>query len=148
MTPERWQQVQRIYESALARETAARAAYLAEACVGDEGLHNEIETLLAHAESAEHFIEQPAVAAPGALAGLSGLSIGHYIGPYQIVAKLGAGGMGEVYLAHDKQLGREVAIKIVPPVFASDPNRLARFEREARLLGSLNHPHIATVHGL
>ena len=148
MTPERWQQVQRIYESALACETAARAAYLAEACVGDEGLRKEIETLLAHAESAEHFIERPAVAAPGALAGLSGLSIGHYIGPYQIVAKLGAGGMGEVYLAHDTQLGREVAIKIVPPVFASDPDRLARFEREARLLGSLNHPHIATVHGL
>ncbi len=76
MTPERWQQVQRIYESALACETAARAAYFAEACVGDEGLRKEIETLLAHAESAEHFIEQPAVAAPGALAGLSGLSIG------------------------------------------------------------------------
>jgi serine/threonine protein kinase len=148
MTPERWQQVQRIYESALARETAARPAYLAEACVGDEGLRKEIDTLLAHAESAEHFIEQPAVAAHGALAGLSGLSIGHCIGPYQIVAKLGAGGMGEVYLAHDTQLGREVAIKIVPPVFASDPDRLARFEREARLLGSLNHPHIATVHGL
>ncbi len=59
MTPERWQQVQRIYESALVRETAARPAYLAEACVGDEGLRKEIDTLLAHAESAEHFIEPP-----------------------------------------------------------------------------------------
>jgi eukaryotic-like serine/threonine-protein kinase len=149
MTPEqRWQQAQRIYESALARETAARPAYLADVCVGDEGLRKEIETLLENAASAEHFIEQPAIAAPGALAGLSGLSIGHCIGPYQIVAKLGAGGMGEVYLARDTQLGREVAIKIVPAVFASDPDRVARFEREARLLGSLNHPHIATVHGL
>jgi serine/threonine protein kinase len=70
------------------------------------------------------------------------------IGPYQVVAKLGEGGMGEVYRAHDTKLGRDVAIKILPPHFTSHPERLARFEREARLLAALNHPHIGAIYGL
>ena len=75
------------------------------------------------------------------------LSAGNRLGPYEIVAPLGAGGMGEVYRAKDTTLGREVALKILPAAFASDPERLSRFEREAKLLASLNHPNIATVHG-
>ena len=72
---------------------------------------------------------------------------GSRIGPYEIVSPLGAGGMGEVYRARDAKLGRDVAIKILPAVLAADPERLARFEREARLLAALNHPHIAAIYG-
>ena len=73
--------------------------------------------------------------------------IGQNIGPYQIVAKLGEGGMGQVYRARDTRLDRDVALKILPDAFASDPDRLMRFEREAKTLASLNHPHIAQIHG-
>jgi eukaryotic-like serine/threonine-protein kinase len=74
--------------------------------------------------------------------------LGRTLGPYTIQARLGAGGMGEVYRARDSQLGRDVAIKILPRVFTSDPDRLARFEREARVLAALNHPNIGAIYGL
>src|SRR3990172_2209334 len=74
--------------------------------------------------------------------------IGTLIGPYQVIAKLGQGGMGEVYRARDAALGRDVAIKVLPASVAADPERLARFEREARLLASLSHANIAQVYGL
>src|SRR2546426_3975216 len=77
-----------------------------------------------------------------------GLSPGTRLGPYEILAALGAGGMGEVYRARDTKLGRDVAIKILPELFAADPERLARFGREAHLLASLNHSHIAAIYGL
>ena len=70
------------------------------------------------------------------------------LGPYEIIAAIGAGGMGEVYRARDTKLNRDVAIKVLPDLFAADPDRLARFEREAQVLASLNHPHIAHVYGL
>ena len=70
------------------------------------------------------------------------------LGPYEIIAPLGAGGMGEVYRARDTQLSRDVAIKALPAAFAHDSERVARFEREARLLASLNHPNIAMIHGV
>ena len=73
---------------------------------------------------------------------------GTRLGPYEVVASLGAGGMGEVYRARDTKLGREVAVKVLPEQLAHDPERLARFEREAKSLASLNHPHIAQIHGL
>ena len=76
------------------------------------------------------------------------LSAGTLVGPYEIVAPLGVGGMGEVYRAGDPRLGRDVAIKALPAEFSRDPERLARFEREARLLASLSHPNIAGIHGL
>ncbi len=74
------------------------------------------------------------------------VAIGSKLGPYEIVAPLGAGGMGEVYRARDTRLGREVAIKVLPPHLSSDPNFRQRFEREARVISSLNHPHICTLH--
>src|SRR6202158_1056097 len=76
------------------------------------------------------------------------LSAGTRLGPYEILAPIGAGGMGEVYRAHDTKLGRDVAIKVLPDSFAHDAERMARFEREAQVLASLNHPHIATIYGL
>ena len=76
------------------------------------------------------------------------LSPGTRLGSYELVAQIGAGGMGEVYQAHDTKLGRDVAIKVLPEAFAHDPERLSRFQREAKMLASLNHPNIATIHGL
>ena len=75
------------------------------------------------------------------------MSPGTRLGPYEVLALLGAGGMGEVYRARDTKLEREVALKILPPAFTADADRAARFEREARLLASLNHPHIGAIYG-
>src|ERR1700737_5426388 len=76
------------------------------------------------------------------------LSVGDRLGPYEIFAPIGKGGMGEVYRAKDTKLKREVAIKVLPEAFARDPERMARFQREAEVLASLNHPNIATIHGV
>src|ERR1700737_1015577 len=76
------------------------------------------------------------------------LSAGAKLGSYQVTAQIGAGGMGEVYQAHDTKLGRDVAIKVLPADFINDVERLARFQREARMLAALNHPNIATIYGL
>src|SRR5215510_335693 len=76
------------------------------------------------------------------------LGPGTRLGPYEIVSAIGAGGMGEVYRARDTKLGRDVALKVLPDAFASDPDRLARLHREAQVLAALNHPNIAAIHGL
>jgi len=76
------------------------------------------------------------------------LTAGTHLGPYEILSALGAGGMGEVYRARDTKLNRDVALKVLPDSFANDPDRLARFQREAQVLASLNHPNIAHIHGL
>src|SRR5688500_175271 len=76
------------------------------------------------------------------------LAPGVRLGPYEIVSAIGAGGMGEVYRARDARLGRDVAIKILPDLFAADADRVARFQREAQVLASLNHPHIAQIYGV
>src|SRR6202051_1088225 len=76
------------------------------------------------------------------------LTVGTKLGSYEVLAPIGAGGMGEVYQAHDTKLGRDVAIKVLPEAFAHDADRLSRFQREAKMLASLNHPNIATIHGL
>src|SRR6201993_421328 len=76
------------------------------------------------------------------------LAVGSHLGAYEIHSALGAGGMGEVYRAHDTKLGRDVALKILPESFVHDPDRVARFRREAQVLASLNHPHIAAIYGL
>src|SRR5208337_4616778 len=76
------------------------------------------------------------------------LSVGDKLGPYEILSPIGAGGMGEVYRAKDTKLKREVALKVLPDSFASDPERMARFQREAEVLASLNHPNIAQIYGV
>ena len=148
MTPDRESQIERICQGALERDGSARAAFLAEACGGDAGLRREVESLLAQEPEAAGFMSTPAAALANGPIGDGASFIGRRLGPYVIKARLGAGGMGEVYRAHDTKLGRDVAIKILPPIFTSDPERLARFEREARLLASLNHPNIGAIYGL
>ena len=139
MEPTRWQQIERLYHEAQARPAPARAAFLAEACAGNQELRREVEVLLAQAASAHAFLDAPAVAHAPQMAGdvdASAALVGRRLGAYQIQARLGAGGMGEVYRARDTKLGRDVAIKILPRAFTSDPERLARFEREARMLAA------------
>ncbi len=120
-----------------------REAFLADACAGDDALRREVESLLAH-DGGAAFLSTPAVA--HGIGG--GIRIGQALGPYVISAQIGKGGMGEVYRARDPKLGRDVAIKVLPEAFAADADRVARFQREARTLASLDHPNIAIIHGL
>jgi serine/threonine protein kinase len=150
MTPARWQQVEQLCHAALECEPSRRAAFLEEACAGDEALRKEVESLLAHERQTQDFIEVPAmqVAAQALAAEQSPPLVGKMLGCYEILAPLGAGGMGEVYRARDTSLGREVAVKVLPPAFSRDPARLRRFEQEARAAGMLNHPNILTIYAV
>ena len=150
MTPERWQKIEQLYHAALELEESQRTAYLREVCAGDDALRQEVESLLSQEKRGDGFPESPAVeVAARTMAKDSGqLLKGRQLGSYKIVSLLGAGGMGEVYQAHDTKLGRDVAIKVLPPAFVHDPERMARFQREARMLAALNHPNIAMIHGL
>ncbi|HET9178725.1 MAG TPA: protein kinase [Terriglobia bacterium] len=154
---ERWQEIERIYHAACEIDKNARAEFLTKACAGDESLRREVEFLLAQDEQAGDFLESPAIEVVAeSLAKdehLSGpakpsVEIGAMIAHYRLAAKIGEGGMGEVYRARDTKLQRDVAIKILPHAMASDADRMARFEREAKVLASLNHPNIAAIYGL
>src|SRR5437016_3890573 len=148
MTPERWQQVEEVLQAALDRPPHERVSFLNEACSEDEGLRQEASSLIDAYDEAGDFIEEPAIVHDAhVLLGNNGQdNIGREIGPYQIIERLGAGGMGEVYLAEDRRLARQVALKILPPYFVSDEARLRRFQREARAASALNHPNILTIH--
>ena len=150
MTSDRWRRIEELYHSAREREGSQRAAFLKEACAGDDALRREVESLLAQEKGLEGFLNDSALAeAAKRLVEDRGRSwVGRQIGSYQVLSFLDAGGMGEVYQAHDTKLGRHVALKVLPAAFVHDPDRLARFQREARMLASLNHPNIATIHGL
>jgi Tol biopolymer transport system component len=144
MTPERWRQVSEVFYAAQSRDAAARAPYLEQACAGDRALRAEVDALLVGHDDPGGFIDRPV---SGSI-DVRRLETGAMVGPYRIDRLIGAGGMGEVYRARDTTLGRDVAIKVLPDAFTSDPERLRRFEREARVLAALNHPHIAAIHGL
>ena len=143
MTPERWAAIERLYHRVRSLGPEERARVLSDACQGDAGLCREVESLLAH-ERGAGFLSTPAAA----LLSSGSTLVGARVGPYAIAARIGEGGMGEVYRAHDSKLGRDVAIKILPHIFTADPERLARFAREARVLAALNHPHIGAIYGL
>jgi eukaryotic-like serine/threonine-protein kinase len=147
---ERWRQVERLYHDALGRGAEGRAAFLSEACAGDEELRREVESLLGYEGRAADFIESPAleVAARSLAAerGAAAVAAGQMVGRYEIVSPLGAGGMGEVYLATDTRLGRKVALKLLPARFTRDGGRLRRFEQEARAVAALSHPNVCTIH--
>jgi eukaryotic-like serine/threonine-protein kinase len=141
---DRWNRVKQVFQAALERSPDSRPAFLADACGGVRSLRAEVESLLRAHEQAGSFAERPA------LEGLCSrpLQRADRLGHYDIVALVGAGGMGEVYRARDTKLGRDVAIKVLAPPFTSDARRLTRFGREAHLLASLNHPHLLTVHDI
>src|SRR5262245_34134561 len=149
MTPERWKQISLIYEGALARAASDRGAFLTEACAGDVSLQREVQALLDQPTSPQQLEGLTPAAVADAMGddADSGLT-GHRFGVYLVHEQIGAGGMGRVYRARDTRLGRDVAIKALPPAFATDADRLARFEREARVLASLDHPHIGTILGV
>ena len=162
----RWQQLEAIFQGAIERPPDLRRPFIEEVCAGDEFLRSEAERLVTSFEEASDFIEKPAflnrVEASeqadritnfhtGATGGLSrdwqaGLAVGRKIHQYELLSLLGAGGMGEVYLARDAQLDRRVALKLLPPHFTTEAAHVRRFGREARAASSLNHPNIITIH--
>jgi len=148
MTPERWQEVEAVLQGALDRPPVERASFLDDICAGDHELKEEAISLISAYDEAGNFIEEPAIAqdAHVLVGSVRDQNIGREIGPYQITERLGAGGMGEVYLAEDSRLSRLVALKILPAYFASDDARLRRFQSEARAASALNHPNILTIH--
>ena len=150
MDPAARDRIADLHDRALECAPEERRAFLENACNGDHALLEEVASLLRYESDAARFLETPAAAAAGDLAPTPDGSqmVGRQLGPYTIVAPLGAGGMGEVYRAHDSKLGRDVAIKILPSHFTADPERRSRIAREARLLATLNHPHIGAIYGL
>jgi serine/threonine protein kinase/Tol biopolymer transport system component len=152
MTSERWRQVEDLFHSALDRAPCDRAAFLGAACADDQDLRLQVEVLLESFDEAGDFIEKPVL--DGALFSSartptpSESIIGHKVGNYEILSLIGAGGMGEVYLARDARLDRQIALKLLPAQFTADPAQVRRFEREARAASALNHPNIITIHDI
>jgi eukaryotic-like serine/threonine-protein kinase len=154
MERDRWLLVERLYHAALDRTRGDQEIFLKEACKNDEELRHEVESLLGYQQKATAFIESPALEVAAQLLTKeeiekdcsTALSAGTTISHYRIIEKIGAGGMGEVYRAHDPRLGRDVAIKVLPQGFVTDPDRLRRFEQEARASAALNHPNIVAIY--
>src|SRR5205085_548711 len=171
MTPERLRQIRQIYERTIGLAPARRAAYLAETCAGDEELRREVDSLVRTGEQPPAAPDSPLKTRPRKAASSKAAAPGRSpakpsahkrkgveqtplevvpgrtrLGSYRILEKLGAGGMGTVYLAKDARLGRRVALKLLPAQFAHDEELVRRFKQEARAASALNHPNILTVH--
>ena len=149
MKADRWEEVERLYHAALQRDAKDRAAFLVQECKGDEQLRREVESLLEYEDRAKHFIESPAMDVAAKMMAdeqsahvVSGQMIDHY----KIVRPVGAGGMGEVYLADDTRLQRKVALKFLPAHFTQQQNHLRRFQQEALTVAALSHPNVCTIH--
>lgn len=151
MKPERWQQLDSLFHDALSRGPEERAAFMDRACAGDEELRRQVEALLAAHEEAGSFIESPAMEVAARELAVeqenaeTAIASGETVGHYRIIAPLGSGGMGEVYLAEDTVLNRQVAVKLLPEFYTRDRDRLRRFQQEARTASALNHPNIITT---
>src|SRR6185503_12004203 len=147
MEIERWQQIKNLFYSALEVEMSERDEFLKRACEGDAELFQEVQSLLMAHEQ------------PGSFMGDSAFGLGMQVlndeqtdlqsstlGHYRIIKPIGSGGMGEVFLAEDPRLGRRVAIKLLPRSFLEDPNRIYRFQQEARAASRISHPNIAHIY--
>ena len=148
MKPERIEKIDEVFQAALDMASGPRAAFLGEACAGDAELRREVESLLSAHERAEGFMERPVsgeaarLLVEGGARPLAGRTIKHY----KVLKQLGAGGMGEVYLAQDTRLSRPVALKLLSTHLTNDKERVRRFRQEALTVSALNHPNILTVH--
>ncbi len=144
----RWGQIERLFEAALELEVEQRVAFLREACGGDEPLRREVESLLAQEQKAEDFMQAPAleVAARELARDQADSMVGRQIGSYRVGSLIGAGGMGEVYLAQDQTLDRKVALKFLPEKMRQDEIARKRFLREAKSAAALDHPYICKIY--
>src|SRR5438093_552908 len=145
MTPERWQQVKQIFQSAIERPPSERGGFISEACADDLELRSEVESLISsHDQAGTQSIE--AIAAQVATDLITDHKpssiVGTHIAHYEVLSQIGRGGMGEVYLAQDNSLGRKVALKLLRSDFTGIEERLRRFQQEARAASALNHPNI------
>src|SRR5215469_7239584 len=138
--PEDYQRIRAVFESALNYSATDRAGFIERACSGNELLINRVQRMLAADAETHALLDGRPPGGPPLQAGE------RFAGHFEISGMLGRGGMGEVYLARDTQLNREVAIKVLPPIFTGDADRLARFRREAQVLASLNHPNIGAIY--
>jgi eukaryotic-like serine/threonine-protein kinase len=152
MSPERWQRIEQLYNAALERTPEERVAFLAQASADDDVLRSEVEGLLAANEQSGRFLATPALEqeAKNLAAENNGapatLHVGQELSHYRILSRIGAGGMGEVFLARDTILERRVALKLLPVQFTRKTERLQRFVREAKAASALNHPNIITIY--
>ncbi len=146
ITPERHKHINEICHAMLQLPPSQRAAFLDQACVGDDELRKEIESLLAYEEQAETFIEKPALDVLARELTKELPLTGRQISHFQVLSLLGKGGMGEVYLALDQRLGRKIALKLLLPEFTANKMLVERFDQEARAASALNHPNIITVY--
>ena len=148
MTPERYRRIEQVYEAALELSGPERVDFLKSACAGDEDLRREVTSLLDAQQEASGFLEAPPddLAAAMASAEQGRSLLGRRVGHYQVRTTLGSGGMGEIYLAQDLKLERSVALKVLPPHFTLDADRMRRFVQEAKAASALSHPNVAHIY--
>ena len=144
----RFRRIKTLYDQACKKPLAERVAFLDQVCAGDLELRNQVESLLASWDRSSSFLEHPALEGAADIPATvqSRSLIGCQLGACQVLSLLGKGGMGEVYLARDSRLDRQVALKVLPPEVTEDPERLKRFVREAKAASALNHPNTATIY--
>jgi eukaryotic-like serine/threonine-protein kinase len=150
MSANRWEKIEAAYHVARDLQGEPRSRFLDDRCGSDAGMRRQLDALLEQDEHLSRFLTRPPVelaidwqSTVGRMSGLIGLRVG----VYEVLEPIGSGGMGDVYRARDTRLGRDVALKVLPRFFELDPDRVARFRREAQILASLNHPNIAAIYG-